>query len=685
MAMEKLLNEMQMGKFIIFTKEEYINPLIDVFSKKNYECISTYDAYLEKMDTYSNFIYFIDYLEFLELEHVNDFKCLIGLEITIDKAFYTALTNFSGILYNIISLKQMKELKSFAEMMEYETNEINLDYFSYSDLSIYDTFSNDKPVLEHISSSIANYGINEYFQPFHLQTLNINFTYTIEQCILRKFPLFEHLISDLKLSSYTFPSDLNEANIHSFLMCICADDIIPESLQNTQEYDFINHDENEVFVMIDNMDEIAFQEINQMNPSYPKFFLHEEKCFRLCKMCSKCAYYQCTCKLCKASLKILADESVRIINEKHIYSCDSHFHEIQSIPILLENIRKIAKQKKDEGLTIEEAFFELISNPDFASLSISKNDIKDIFASLEVNPDIFQSPYDVSADRSFLRGHQLIPEQILIYATDDMIEYQDKTNVILVDGTFRIAPKGFKQVLTIMGYSTELTSYFPLFYVFLPSKKQEVYKRLFKILQNMFNFDSIQYAFSDFEAGLINVLSSVMHSNQYSKVHGCRFHFAQAILRKFKKKCPQATEIQEGLIKYFLKFPFLTQVQRDEIHKCINNYEHGIDEFINYFYNTWEKKISPDFWSIENKCQLPFFTNNGIEGYHSQLSSKIHGSNPHFETTLHALKEYSNYVFTKLKLEGKNIKTRTIVDPPCQSDVIEGIKEYLSNNFNIKN
>lgn len=681
LAIEKLRNELQMTQFIIFTKEEYINPLIDVFNQMDCECISTYEAYLEKLETNSNFIYFIDYLEFLELEYVNNFEYLIGLGITIDKEFYTELSNFRGTLYNVISRNKMNELKCFAEMMEYEANDISVDYFSNSELSLYNKFSNEEAVLKSISSSTANYASNEYFQPFQLHMLNINLTYTVEQCILRKFPLFEHLISDLKLNNYTFPSDLNEDTLNSIIICIAADKVISEELQNTQEFYFISHNEDEDFLSYDTMDEIAFQEIY---PSYPKFLLHDDKVFRVYKKCSKCAYYRCACKFCKASLKITAN-SIRTINENHINSCHSHLNKIQSNSIFLENIRKIAKQKKDEGLTIEETFFELISNPDFTSIMITKNDIKDIFASPEVHSDIFQSPYDVLADKSFLRVHQLIPEQILVFATDDMIEYQDKTDVILVDGTFRIAPKGFKQVLTIMGYSTKLTSYFPLFYVFLPSKKQEVYKRLFTILQNMFNFETIKYAFSDFETGLINVLSSVMHSEHYSKVHGCRFHFAQAILRKFKKKCPQATETQKGIINYFLKFPFLTKVQRDDIRGYLNNYDHGIDEFINYFYNTWEKKISPDFWSIENKCQLPFYTNNGIEGYHSQLSSRIQVSNPHIETTLHALKKYSNYVFAKLKLEGKNIKTKANVDIPCQSDVIVGIKEYLSNNFIIKN
>ena len=67
--------------------------------------------------------------------------------------------------------------------------------------------------------------------------------------------------------------------------------------------------------------------------------------------------------------------------------------------------------------------------------------------------------------------------RIIIFATKYKEGFICKTNTWLIDGTFKTAPLGFYQILTIHGYF--LCRSYPLIYIFLKNKTEMTYTKAF--------------------------------------------------------------------------------------------------------------------------------------------------------------------------------------------------------------
>ena len=101
-------------------------------------------------------------------------------------------------------------------------------------------------------------------------------------------------------------------------------------------------------------------------------------------------------------------------------------------------------------------------------------------------------------------------EDMVVLSTDDNLRLLAKSQIIFVDGTFKAAPRLYRQLLTIHGLYCRHTM--PLVYCLLADKKRESYydcldhvKRQMVTLDIVFDPPKI---LCDFEVGLISALRS---------------------------------------------------------------------------------------------------------------------------------------------------------------------------------
>ena len=87
---------------------------------------------------------------------------------------------------------------------------------------------------------------------------------------------------------------------------------------------------------------------------------------------------------------------------------------------------------------------------------------------------------------------------------------------LFIDGTFKIAPKNWYQVLNIFGYNKKINFYMPLAYVVLNSKSEEIYNHIFQNLvyliktnTNLKTFNGIKIM-SDFEIELRKSIKKIL-------------------------------------------------------------------------------------------------------------------------------------------------------------------------------
>ena len=203
---------------------------------------------------------------------------------------------------------------------------------------------------------------------------------------------------------------------------------------------------------------------------------------------------------------------------------------------------------------------------------------------------------------------------------------------IYQDGTFG-TPKPFKQMFTI--HCDHNGYFFPCVYCLLDSKTEVAYTALFrylkeKLFKNNFYWQDVM---SDFELASINAIKSVF--GQHINIHGCYFHFCQAIMRKVSDLGMKplyhnpSNVIQIQIKKFIIQFMALAYAPPKLVEACytiikseinalhMTAYENQqVSLLITYFERNWilEHKISG--WNVYG---LNHTTNNNVEGWHSHM------------------------------------------------------------------
>lgn len=125
-------------------------------------------------------------------------------------------------------------------------------------------------------------------------------------------------------------------------------------------------------------------------------------------------------------------------------------------------------------------------------------------------------------------------EKYVIYMSEFQINFFTQIEDLFIDGTFKIAPKNWYQVLNIFGYNKKLNFYMPLAYIVLSSESEDIYNHIFNNLiyliktnTNLKTFKWIKIM-SDFEIGL---RKSIKNNFDNCLFQGCFF-----IIRKLYGK-----------------------------------------------------------------------------------------------------------------------------------------------------
>ena len=129
-------------------------------------------------------------------------------------------------------------------------------------------------------------------------------------------------------------------------------------------------------------------------------------------------------------------------------------------------------------------------------------------------------------------------EKYIIFMSEFQINFFGNVCELFIDGTFKVAPKNWYQVLNIFGYDKKQDFYMPLAFIILSSKSEEIYNEVFhKLVQlikyhtNIKTFENIKIM-SDFEIGLRR---SIKSNFDFCILEGCYFHYCKAIWKKILK------------------------------------------------------------------------------------------------------------------------------------------------------
>ncbi|XP_068226404.1 uncharacterized protein [Palaemon carinicauda] len=143
----------------------------------------------------------------------------------------------------------------------------------------------------------------------------------------------------------------------------------------------------------------------------------------------------------------------------------------------------------------------------------------------EINlPEEFETKTIGSAKERFLLYDESDSHEILIFASETMLDILATASHWMCDGKFKMVPQLFYQLYTIHAIKSEYL--FACVYILLTNKTKETYKKAFSILKEKRPDLQPKTITTDFEKPVMDTFKYVFPNLE---LQGCFFHLSQAI------------------------------------------------------------------------------------------------------------------------------------------------------------
>ncbi|MGL6120690.1 MAG: hypothetical protein ACRC0V_09320, partial [Fusobacteriaceae bacterium] len=232
-----------------------------------------------------------------------------------------------------------------------------------------------------------------------------------------------------------------------------------------------------------------------------------------------------------------------------------------------------------------------------------------------------------------------ILNRIIVFGTESNIIHLMNNELWIIDGTFKVAPETFAQLVTIQVRIRG--DFVPVLFALLTKKDIESYLRLFDWIKMHPNFKCPNYIVLDFEPALFN---SLQNTFQTAKLSCCLFHLSQIVWRKLATlgfSCDYKSNNDFAWnVKLILALSFAPGDDIPNLSKKLNSYfiRENMGSKIMLLYNWFDDNFcvrkplnnhDPEVWSVHYRTinGIPR-TTNGLEGYHRHLNSVLNTTNP---------------------------------------------------------
>ena len=295
---------------------------------------------------------------------------------------------------------------------------------------------------------------------------------------------------------------------------------------------------------------------------------------------------------------------------------------------------------------------------DYPSDEIFLKDISKIIITLEESPNMKNIPlcYNYTNIINMEKKNRL--KKYVIFTSSFQIKNISKCTQIYIDGTFKLCPKGYYQIINIGGFLPYINGILPIFMIPITGKSEFVYNSIFnevkKIIENFgITKKNIPSRFMlDFEASLQN---AVRKNFPESKINGYFFHYVKLLWEKAKKLglCKKNDIKYTKIIIFMLKImPYMMYDERIELFNNLKDFfynnEKGYERLLRYYEKNWLKNKYLDYAELTDEEYLNR-TNNYIESFHQVLNKTLGVYHPKMSYLIFKYKDYLINTYNKLK------------------------------------
>ncbi|XP_067211197.1 uncharacterized protein [Linepithema humile] len=261
-----------------------------------------------------------------------------------------------------------------------------------------------------------------------------------------------------------------------------------------------------------------------------------------------------------------------------------------------------------------------ISYPSFKSTlnrkrAACKPPVPDSFASLSVELEKYDSCKDIYKGSVIAEDGSMG----LLFSSDELLNALNETTELYVDGTFSVVPRkpNIVQLYTIhIRYmNTGIATVFILCESRTKNLYRAIWKKVIKLAPALQN--NVKFIMLDYERAAISILHEFFPA---AAIHGCWFHFNQAILRKWRQL--GLTNAPKTLILMAMAIPLIPHIRFQEAFTILQRIADNICDnhpavlrFMSYMRNIWL-----DISTKVSVYNCPVRTNNFVESFHNTAS-----------------------------------------------------------------
>ena len=248
-------------------------------------------------------------------------------------------------------------------------------------------------------------------------------------------------------------------------------------------------------------------------------------------------------------------------------------------------------------------------------------------------------------------------EKYLIFTSKFQINLVTKCEQIFIDGTFKISPVGYYQIINICGFLKEIDGIIPLFMIPVTGKSQYLYENVLKDVLTILNENNIELKdipkkfMLDFEPGLQNAVKKIFKGVQ---INGCYFHYVKILWDHAKKYglCTKDELKKVKILIFILKlFPYMDIDEKEQLFNKVEEFytsQEKYKRFIKYFKKYWVNNEYLNFIELTEKEYL-MRTNNYLENFHCLINKSIEVFHPKLSYLIYKYKLFLLGVYEKLK------------------------------------
>ena len=226
-------------------------------------------------------------------------------------------------------------------------------------------------------------------------------------------------------------------------------------------------------------------------------------------------------------------------------------------------------------------------------------------------------------------------ERHIIFATKQQLQLLHSAKTWFADGTFKFMKWPFMQLFSIHAFAKSEDAFMqvPLAFCCMSRRQTSDYQAVFEAISRSFlTPPKLHRVILDFEAATWKALKNVFPGVE---LRGCSFHFTQAVYRHVQSLGLQ-TAYQENVSvrNYVRKLMALCYIPAIHIRPLFQKLSQearspSMQSLIDYMRDTWVETstFKPESWSV---FDLPFRTNNDVEGWHHRMNKRARPNTPFY-------------------------------------------------------